>query len=78
MKLYDIDTGDIYSLPVLKQEWETYRKAEPWNHAETFPAELYVIVMDTINGRNDCDIIGFKPSEISGFLARLYSKIKGD
>ena len=76
MKLYDRYTEKVYSLPELFKQWQCFRLAEPGNHAETFSAELFEILMATINGRNDCDVVGLVPAELSRYIIRIRSGLE--
>ena len=71
MRLYDIDSERELSVMDLYNDWNTFRNEEPWNHAESFKCELHNIIMDTINGRNNCDVVGMTPNEIEGYIIRL-------
>lgn len=71
MKLFDLNTERTYSLPELFSDWQLFRKEEPWNHAESFSAELFEILMASVNGRNDCNIIGMTASEIDKYITKL-------
>lgn len=71
MKLYDLSTEHAYTLPELRAEWMVFRSAEPWNHADDFRTELFEIIMATVNGRNDCDVVGLTPDELRRFTAKL-------
>ena len=71
MKLYDMDSEKELSIMDLYNDWNTFRTEEPWNHSESFKCELHNIIMDTINGRNNCDVIGMTPAETEGYILRL-------
>ena len=75
MRLYDMDSEKEFSLSELKADYIELSKAEPWNHADNFSAELYVLLMDTINGRNNCEIMGYTGKEISNLILSLRSRI---
>lgn len=77
MKLVEIDTGRAISLPELRRDWQTFRTDDPFNHADDFTTELYEILMATVNGRNDCDIVGLTPTETSNYILALRDKIEG-
>lgn len=76
MRLIDIDTGRAISLPELRQDWQTFRTDDPFNHADDFTTELYEILMATVNGRNDCDIAGLTPTETCNYILALRDKIE--
>ena len=77
MKLQDTVTGREYSLPALHAEWLYLRAEDPWNHSIDFPTELLEILMATISGRNDLDIIGMTPKETGRYLYTLRKKLNG-
>lgn len=71
MKLYDANTEQEYSLLDLRNDWKEFRADDPENHADNFKAELFEILMATINGRNDCDVVGMTAREISNYIIKL-------
>lgn len=75
MKLYDMDDGSVYTLPELFTSWKAFRKEEPWNHAENFRTEIFGILMATVNGRNNLEIIGMTAKETSGLINRIRRRI---
>mgnify|MGYP006935954374 CR=1 FL=1 len=77
MKLVEIDTGRAISLPEIRRDWQTFRTDNPSNHADNFTTELYEILMATVNGRNDFDIVGLTPTETSNYILALRDKIEG-
>ena len=76
MKLYDDNSGKLYSLPELKTEYQIFRKSDPVNHAATFKTELFEILMATINGRNDCQVVSLLPAELSRYIIRIRSGLE--
>lgn len=77
MRLKEIDTGRELTLPELRREWQEFRAEDPDNHAVDFMTELYDILMATVNGRNDCDIVGLTPSETSDYIITIRKAMKG-
>ncbi len=71
MKFIDLNDDRVYSVADLKREWEALRAEDPENHAEGFQIELLEILMATINGRNDLEIIGMTPREVCNYIIRL-------
>ena len=67
--------GYTYSLYDMWEEWKEFRKDDPYNHADSFKVELFEILMATINGRNDLEIIGMTPREISNYTLRLRNNL---
>lgn len=77
MRLREIDTGRELTLPELRREWQEFREEDPDNHADDFMTELYEILMATVNGRNDCDVVGLTPSETSDYIITIRKAMKG-
>lgn len=75
MKFMDMNDDSVVTLPDLKKDWLSFKEEEPENHAETFSLELYEILMATVNGRNNLEIIGFTGKEISSFIETLRKKL---
>ena len=75
MRFIDLNDSHIYTLTDLKKEWEELRAADPVNHAQDFKTELFEILMATVNGRNDMEIIGPTPREISNIIIRLRAQL---
>jgi hypothetical protein len=71
MKLIDTYSEREYSLMDLKAHYLRFKAEEPWNHCEDFRVELFEILMASVNGRNDLDIIGLTNREVSEYMARL-------
>ena len=75
MKLIDLNDDHVYTIADLKKDWQEFRTEDPENHAARFKIELYEILMATINGRNDLDIIGLTHREISNLTLRLRAQL---
>lgn len=76
MTLYDRNADRAITMNELHDEWKQFKEEEPWNHADDFMSELYVILMDTVNGRNDCDIVGLTPSETCDYIITIRHAIR--
>ena len=76
MTLYDANTDRTLTLTDLYRDWQTFRAEDPFNHADDFTTELYEILMATINGRNDCDIVGLTPSETCDYIIAIRDTLK--
>jgi hypothetical protein len=74
MKFIDLNDDRVYTVAYLKKDWEALRAEDPENHAESFQIELLEILMATINGRNDLEIIGMTSREVSNYIIRLRKK----
>ena len=75
MKFIDLNDDRVYTVADLKKDWEALRTEDPENHAESFQIELLEILMATINGRNDLEIIGMTPQEVSNYIIRLRDRV---
>ena len=75
MRFIDLNDSHTYTLADMKKEWEEQRAADPENHAQDFKTELFEILMATVNGRNDMDIIGPTPRETSNIIIRLRAQL---
>lgn len=75
MRFIDLNDSRTYTIADLKKEWEELRAADPENHAQDFKTELFEILMATVNGRNDLDIIGPTPRETSNIIIRLREQL---
>ena len=74
MKFIDLNDDRIYTIADLKNDWNEF-KEDTENHANSFKVEFFEILMATINGRNDLEIIGMTPREISNYIMRLRATI---
>ena len=74
MKFIDLNDDRIYTLTYLWKDWKAFREDDPINHAESFQIEMLEILMATINGRNDLQIIGMTPKEISRLTLKLLAR----
>ena len=77
MRLYDMNSEKEYTLAELKKEWQELRKEDSVNHSEKFTIEFYEILMATVNGRNDCEIVGLTAKETSNYILSIRSVING-
>ena len=75
MLFIDLNTDETITTTDIFRDYKRLRIEEPENHAESFRAEFLTIVMDTINGRNDVDIIGQTPREIERLLKRIWKTL---
>ena len=75
MKFIDLNDGHIYTVADLKKDWQEFRAEDPENHAPDFKTELFEILMATINGRNDLEILGLTHREVSNLTIRLRAQL---
>ena len=72
-----IDTNDrkTYTLSEIKRDWDLLRNQDPENCAPDFKTELFEILMATVNGRNDLEIIGLTHNETDRLIRRLRAQL---
>lgn len=75
MKFIDLNDDRVYTLQDLRRDCAQFREEDPENHAPDFKTELFEILMATINGRNDLEITGLTPREISNIIIRLRAQL---
>lgn len=71
MRFIDMNDGKSHTLQDLYRDWKSFLAEDPENHAANFKTELFEILMATINGRNDLEIIGMTSREISNYIIKL-------
>ena len=75
MRFIDLNDDSVYTMSDLHSDWAQFRQEDPENHADSFRIEFYEILMATINGRNDFDILGLTPREVSNIILRLRAQL---
>ena len=75
MRFIDLNDDKVYTLQDLHRDWAQLRQENPENHAESFRIEFFEILMATINGRNDLEILGMTRQEISSLTLRLRAQL---
>ena len=75
MRFIDLNDDREYTVADLKRDWAQFREEDPDNHAASFRIEFFEILMATINGRNDLEIIGLTPRETSNYIIRLRAQL---
>ena len=75
MRFIDLNDDRVFTLSDLHRDWTQFRQEDPDNHAVSFRIEFFEILMATINGRNDLDIIGMTPKETSNLILRLRAQL---
>ena len=75
MKFIYLNDDRVYTLQDLHRDWTQFREEDPENHALDFKTELFEILMATINGRNDLEILGMTHREISSLTLRLRAQL---
>ena len=76
MILHDICSDKDISLLELYNDYIRFKSEDTYNHADNFKTEYHEILMATINGRNDFDIVGYTGKEISNIIFRIRKTLK--
>lgn len=75
MKIYEPNLDRVYTLSDLKNEYYLPLRAEdPEHFADSFRAELYRLLRDTVHRKNDCKLVNLTHSE----ALRIMSHIEPD
>ena len=75
MRFIDLNDDRVYTIADLKKDWVQFRAEDPENHAESFQIEFFEILMATVNGRNDLEILGLTHREVSDLTLRLRAQL---
>ena len=75
MRFIDLNDDRVYTLQDLHRDWRAFREEDPENHADRFQIEFFEILMATVNGRNDLEIVGLTPRQISNLIIRLRTQL---
>ena len=75
MRFIDLNDDREYTVADLKRDWTQFRMEDPDNHSASVQIEFFEILMATINGRNDLEIIGPTSRETSNYIIKLRSEI---
>ena len=75
MKFIDLNNDEIITPEDMKRHWEEMRAEDPDNFSPNFTEYMFSFLMDTINGRNDLEIIGLTGKEISNIVIKLREKV---
>ena len=75
MRFIDLNDDRVYTLQDLHRDWTQFRAEDPDNHAENFQIEFFEILMATVNGRNDLEILGLTHREVNELTLRLRAQL---
>ena len=75
MKFIDLSDDRVYTLSEIRKDWEALREEDPDNYPSDFKTELFEILMATVNGRNDLEIVGPTPREVNRLILRLRARL---
>ena len=75
MKFIDLSDDRVYTLSEIRKDWEALREEDPDNYPSDFKTELFEILMATVNGRNDLEIVGPNPREVNRLILKLRARL---
>ena len=75
MRFIDLNDRRTYTLSEIRNDWVQLRNQEPENHAQDFKTEIFEILMATVNGRNDLEVIGLTHRETDRLIRRLRAQL---
>ena len=75
MKFKDLNDDSVCTLSEIRRDWLTLREEDPENTAPDFRTEVFEILMATVNGRNDLEIIGLTHRETDRLIRRLRAQL---
>ena len=75
MMFCDLDSEHTYTLSEIYSEWKELKTEDPWNHSKHFMIEMFELLMATINGRNNLEIVGMMPREVNRLIIRIRTRL---
>ena len=75
MQFKDLNDSRVYTLSEIRRDWLESRTADPENTAPDFKTEIFEILMATVNGRNDLEIVGLTHRETDRLIQRLHAQL---
>jgi len=78
MRFIDLDSydGKEWTLRDIYDDWKTNSADDPDNYGDHFLPYMCNVIMDTINGRNDLDIVGLTHKEINNITLKLLKIVR--
>ena len=64
-----------YTLSEIRKDWDELRNQDPENTAPDFKTEVFEILMATVNGRNDLEVVGLTHRETDRLIRRLRAQL---
>ena len=75
MKFFDLNDKSITTLSEIRRDWADAHAEDPENTAPDFLTEIFEILMSTVNGRNDLEIVGPTPREANRLILKLRARL---
>ena len=75
MQFIDLNDHSVTTLSEIRRDWLESRADDPENTAPDLKTELFEILMATVNGRNDLEIVGPTHRETDRLIQRLRAQL---
>lgn len=75
MKFVDLNDNSVITLSEIRKDWADARAEDPENTAPDFLTEIFEILVATVNGHNDLEIVGPTPRETDRLIQRLRARL---
>ena len=75
MQFIDLNDNSVTTLSQIHMDWANARAEDPENTAPNFLTEIFEILLATVNGRNDLEIIGLTHRETDRLIQRLRTQL---
>ena len=75
MQFKDLNDDRVTTLSEIRRDWLESREQDPENTAPDFKTEIFEILMATVNGRNDLEIVGLTHRETDRLIQRLHAQL---
>ncbi len=75
MQFIDLNDNSVTTLSEIRMDWADAHREDPENTAPDFKTEIFEILMATVNGRNDLEIVGLTHREADRLIQRLRAQL---
>lgn len=75
MRFIDLNDNSVTTLSEIRRDWLAAHAEDPENTAPDFLTEIFEILMATVNGRNDLEIVGPTQRETDRLIQRLRAQL---
>ena len=75
MTFKDLNNDSVCTLSEIKKDWDELRNQDSENCAPDFKTEVFEILMATVNGRNDLEVVGLTHRETDRLIRRLRARL---
>ena len=75
MQFIDLNDNSVVTLAEIRRDGADAHGEDPENTAPDFLTEIFEILMATVNGRNDLEIVGLTHRETDRLIQRLRAQL---